>query len=66
MSDTVFLNWAGPAGRETVDEMPRGDHAPGREGFRAWRAYIREMVAEYHLAGMAVYTSSRPCANWKD
>lgn len=61
MASPVFLNWKGPKGRETVDELTR---EPGQSP-REFRAYVREMVAEYSLAGMAVYTSSRACANWK-
>jgi hypothetical protein len=60
---TVYLNWKGPNGRETVDEFTPGQDTPaaGRE----FRAYVRQMVSEYHRAGMAVYQSSRPCAGWK-
>jgi hypothetical protein len=60
---TVYLNMRGPCGRETVDEYTRGQDAP--EDRRAFRRYVRNMVAEYHLAGMPVYTSSRPCAGWR-
>ena len=60
---TVFLNWRGPAGRETVDEFTPGEDAPAER--RAFRHYVAEMVAEYHACGMAVYTSSRPCAGWR-
>ena len=59
---TVYLNWHGPQGRETVDEFSPEDGQTGK----AFRAYVREMVSEYHLAGMTVYRSSRPCANWTD
>ena len=59
---TVYLNWKGPQGVETVDEF---SPEPG-QSHREFRAYVREMVSEYHVAGMAVYRSSRPCANWKD
>lgn len=58
---TVFLNWRGQQGRETVDEFTQ---EPGQT-WREFRAYVREMVSEYHMAGMDVYTSSRCCANWK-
>lgn len=57
----VFLNWKGPQGRETVDEF---DPEPGQTP-KDFRRYVRDMVREYHLAGMAVYQSSRACANWK-
>lgn len=58
---TVYLNWAGPQGRETVDELTQEQGQP----WQAFRTYIREMVREYNLTGMDVYTSSRPCKNWK-
>lgn len=57
----VYLNWQGPQGRETVDEFER---QPGQSR-REFRAYVRQMVAEYHQNGMAVYSSSRPCKNWE-
>jgi hypothetical protein len=56
----VFINYRGPQGVETVDEF---EPEPGQTA-AAFRAYVSEMVAEYQLAGMAVYSSSRPCANW--
>jgi len=58
----VFLNWRGPQGRETVDELSRADFADSK----AFRAELRRLISEYHLAGMAVYSSSRPCAGWRD
>jgi hypothetical protein len=58
----VYLNWKGPQGRETVDEVFREPGQPSRD----FRAYVRSIVAEYHLAGMNVYRSSRPCANWRE
>lgn len=61
---TVYLNWKGPQGRETVDEFTRGQDAPADR--REFRAYVRQMVAEYMTAGMAVYRSSRPCKAWKE
>ena len=60
---TVYLNWKGPDGRETVDEFTQGsDNAPADR--RAFNAYVKQMVAEYHLAGVPVYRSSRPCKGW--
>lgn len=59
---TVYLNMRGPAGRETIDEFTRGQDAP--DNARLFRRYVRDMVAEYHTAGMPVYTSSRACAGW--
>ena len=60
---TVYLNLRGPAGRETVDQFTRGEDSPVDP--RAFRRYVRDMVSEYHLAGMPVYTSSRACAGWR-
>ena len=59
---TVYLNWKGPTGLETVDEF---SPEPGQP-MSAFRKYVREMVSEYHICGMAVYRSRRPCRDWKD
>lgn len=58
----TFLNWKGPAGRETVDQLDRKEF----ESFKAYQAEFRRLCAEYRLAGMDVYASSRCCANWKE
>lgn len=63
---TTYFNWQGPQGRETVDEISRGDFPAGMDGQREFIKERRRLVSEYHMAGMAVYTSSRPCANWRD
>ena len=61
---TLYLNWRGPSGLETVDEFTRGrDNAPA--GLREFFEYVGNMIAEYHLAGMDVYRSRRPCKAWK-
>lgn len=50
----VFINWIGPAGRETIDEFET-------------RKEARAMLVEYQIAGMAgAHLSSRMCANWRD
>jgi len=54
---TVYLNWRGPQGRETVDEFTREPTQP----YRKFREYVNRMVNEYRLAGMDVHRSSRPC-----
>ena len=59
---TVYLNWKGPAGLETVDELSESDFATYRE-FCAER---KRLINEYALAGMDVYRSSRACKAWKD
>lgn len=58
----TYINWKGPQGRETVDEVRREDFASLAE----YRAEVKRIPAEYRMAGMDVYTSSRMCANWKD
>ncbi|WBC28619.1 hypothetical protein TPMD04_65 [Thiohalocapsa phage LS06-2018-MD04] len=58
---TVYLNWKGLKGRETVDQF----RPELGQSMREFRAYVREMVANYRECGIAVYKSSRPCANWK-
>ena len=63
MNKSMFINWKGAQGRETIDEVRR-------EGFPTWkefRAECRRLIGEYALAGMAgAYLSSRCYANWKD
>jgi hypothetical protein len=60
----IYLNWKGPQGRETVDEVSHDpEHWPTA---RAMRAEARRLVSEYAMCGMNVYTSSRPCSNWKE
>lgn len=61
---TVYLNWRGPCGLETVDQFTRGENAP--EDRKEFRAYVRKMAGEYGVAGMAVYQSSRACKAWKE
>ena len=58
----VFLNFRGSHGVETVDEFTRGEDAP--ENLREFRAYVREMVRNYHQVGQPVYTSSRSTREW--
>ena len=57
---TVYLNWNGPQGKETVDEFSPEQGQTMRE----FRAYVREMMREYYTAGMSVYRSSRCCKGW--
>jgi hypothetical protein len=57
---TIYLNWKGPQGRETVDEFTRDPAQTPKE----FRAYVREMVSNYHDSKIAVYPSSRHCSNW--
>jgi hypothetical protein len=59
---TIYINMRSNHGRETVDEFTQEQGQTRRE----FRAYVRSMVAEYHMAGMSVYQSTRPCANWSN
>lgn len=59
----IYINARTAQGRETVDSV---DHQP--EYWPTRRAMIKEarrLVSEYAICGIAAYTSSRPCANWK-
>ena len=58
----VFLNWRGGAGRETVDELDSADFETRKE----FRKELNRLVSEYSMAGMAIYTSTRACANWRN
>lgn len=56
-----YLNWKGPQGRETVDELDPEDFNTLAE----YKQEARRLASEYTLAGMAgVYWSGRPCKNW--
>ena len=59
---TVYLNLQTSNGRETVDEFSQEENQSTKD----FNIYVNQMVREYHIAGMAVYKSSRPCQNWKD
>ena len=61
---TVYLNWKTSQGKETVDEFTQGENAPADR--KEFRRYVREMQAEYSLAGMNTHQSSRPCKGWKE
>lgn len=58
----TFFNVRYSSGRETVDELSLSDFNSHGE----YRAEVRRMVAEYHLAGIPVYTSSRACSGWNN
>lgn len=60
----VYYNLKSYAGRETVDELCRQDFPQGTEGFKNFRKEKQRIWEEYLRAGMNVYLSSRPCANW--
>lgn len=61
---TVYLNIKTSQGVETVDEFTLGsDDAPSN--IREYRKYVRDMVKNYHMSGMAVYQSRRCTNEWK-
>jgi hypothetical protein len=64
MQKTVFLNFRGSFGVETVDSFTPGIDSPTNP--KEFRAYVSKMVSEYHLAGMPVYRSSRCTNEWKN
>tara|TARA_R110000824_G_scaffold242412_1_gene431112 strand:- start:828 stop:1010 length:183 start_codon:yes stop_codon:yes gene_type:complete len=56
-----YLNWKGPQGRETVDELERNAFPD----YRAFRTELNRLIEEYAMAGMnGVYSSSRACKGW--
>lgn len=58
-----YLNWRGPQGRETIDQLDSADFAD----WKAARAERSRLAHEYALAGMGgAYWSSRPCKGWND
>ena len=61
-AQTVYLNMRTSAGVETVDEFTQEENQEPR----AFRAYVRDMVKEYHIAGMNVYASSRCARDWSN
>ena len=57
----VYLNMRSQYGVETVDELNRKDF----NTYKAYRAEVKRLVAEYRMSGMNVYTSQRCCKDWK-
>lgn len=57
---TVYINMKTNFGIETVDEFTKEPEQTGRE----FRDYVSNMVREYRLGGMNVYTSSRCTKEW--
>lgn len=55
-----YFNLRTSMGVETVDELSSKDFAT----FKDYRAEVRRLKAEYHLAGMNIYTSSRSTKEW--
>ena len=59
---TIYLNLRTNQGVETVDEFTKEPN----QKWRDFRKYVSSMISEYHLAGMAVYSSSRCTKDWKN
>ena len=58
---TRYLNIKSPQGVETVDEVCSADF----QDRKAFKAELERLSSEYHLAGMAVYISTRCNKSWK-
>lgn len=55
-----YFNIKTQYGVETIDQLNIND-------FNDWREFRKELARlknEYHLAGMQVYISQRPCKDW--
>jgi len=59
---TVYLNFKGPHGIETIDEFSM---EPGQDR-REFAKYVQKMIEEYRLAGTPVYRSLRPSKEWRE
>jgi hypothetical protein len=58
----IYINLKSCYGVETVDQLSKKD-------FSSYKDFIKELkrlLYEYHLAGMAVYSSSRCTKDWKN
>jgi hypothetical protein len=62
--ETIYLNTKTPQGVETVDQFTRGKDAP--EDPKEFRKHLREMIKEYSMSGINVYSSSRCTREWKN
>ena len=58
----TYLNMKTAHGTETVDEIRRDDFA----SFKTYHAEVKRLTNEYRMAGMDVYTSTRPCKEWNE
>lgn len=60
---TVFINYRGGNGLETVDEFSKEPNQSPKD----FRKYVKDMLAEYNLAyGGGCYRSSRACKTWTE
>lgn len=62
MRRTIFLNIKTKSGVETVDEFTQEE---GQTYFDFVK-YVKSMIKECRIAGINVYSSSRPTNSWKN
>ena len=58
---TIYFNLKTNYGVETVDELSQSDF----NSYREFRKELNRLISEYHMAGMAVYSSQRCTNDWK-
>lgn len=56
-----YINYKGPDGVETFDEIRREDF----KSLTAYRQELRNVLEGYRDAGMAVYLSNRSTKEWR-
>jgi hypothetical protein len=60
---TLFINWRGGSGLETIDEFSPEDG----QSLKEFRKYVREMLKEHQLSGCnGAYISRRACRAWSE
>lgn len=55
-----YLNWAGPQGLETIDEL----HSNDFKDSAAFRSELKRLQREYAIAGQDARWSQKPCKGW--
>lgn len=60
---TIFLNMKTSQGVETVDQFTQGEDSPSN--WREFKRYVSQMIREYRISGMSVYSSNRSTKQWK-
>lgn len=59
---TLYLNWNGEQGLETIEEITQEKGQSRRE----FMDCVRQLKNEYNLMGMYPYISSRACKDWNN
>lgn len=59
---TLYLNWNGGQGLETIEEITQ---KPGQSR-RDFMAYARQLKNEYDQIGINPYISTRACKAWNE